>query len=155
MKYKIYCDMDKVLTDFNKAYYNLTGKDIGNTFHNTPEFWRPIDEAGLSFWVDMDWTKDGKELWDYIKKYKPIILSSPSEKNESRVGKIKWVEREIGKETRVILRSARNKKDLAKKNHILIDDREYNIGGWEEEGGIGILHKTTEETIKKLKELDL
>lgn len=155
MDYKLYCDMDGVLTDFNDAYYKLTGIKIKGNKNSSPSFWEKIDKGGLKFWVEMPWKKDGKKLWNYIKEYKPTILSSPSKKNESRVGKIEWVERELGKEYKIILRSSSHKKDLADSKSILIDDREDNIEGWIEKGGIGILHTSTKKTIEELKKLGI
>jgi len=81
-------------------------------------------------------------------------LSAPSEKNESRVGKHKWVKRELPG-FHLILRSPEHKKDFAAPNSILIDDREDNIDSWKKAGGIGILHKSANETIKELKKLSL
>lgn len=146
--------MDQVLTDFEKAYYDLTGIKISGHKNNSPSFWKPLDDAGLPFWENIGWMSDGKELWNYIKKYNPTILSAPSKRNESRIGKIKWVNRELG-DFKVILRSSEHKKDLAVPKAILIDDREDTIAGWEENGGIGIHHTNTKNTIEKLKELGL
>jgi hypothetical protein len=154
-KYKIYCDLDGVLTDFDGAYEKLTGKDIrGKHIENSPHFWDPINDAGYDFWATMDWMDDGKELWNYIKKYNPDILSAPSRQDESRVGKKHWVQRELPG-FHLILRSAKHKKEFAAKNHILIDDKESNINDWKENGGIGILHKSAKDTVEKLKELGL
>ena len=152
--YKIYCDLDGVLTDFDKAYQKLTGIDISNKFHDGPEFWDPINEAGVNFWSEMDWKNDGKRLWNYIKKHNPKILSAPSRHVESRIGKIQWVERELPG-TELILKYAKNKKDLAEKNAILIDDRLENIQGWRDSGGIGIHHVNTKHTLDQLKVLNL
>lgn len=153
-KYKIYCDMDGVLTDFDRAYFDLTGIDIGNEFHDGPGFWEPINNAGVGFWSDMEWKNDGKRLWNYIEKYSPKILSAPSRNVESRIGKIQWVERELpGVE--LLLKYAKNKKDLSEPNSILIDDRPSNIEDWREKGGIGILHVSAKHTIDQLKSLDL
>lgn len=146
--------MDGVLTDFDKAYEQLTGVDIKGQHLNGKSFWEPIDEAGVKFWYEMDWKSDGKELWDYIKQYESKLLSAPSRENSSRVGKKLWVEKHLpGVE--MILRSAEHKKDLSDENSILIDDREDNINGWREKGGVGILHTDTKNTIKQLKELGL
>jgi len=153
-KYKIYCDMDGVITDFIRGYRELTGIDITGTHHDSEDFWDPIQKAGYDFWINLKWKPDGKKLWNYIKKYEPEILSSPSEDIESRIGKYDWVKRELPN-TRLILRSSEHKKEFAGENKILIDDRESNKKKWEDVGGIGILHKTTDETIKKLKELSL
>lgn len=146
--------MDDVLVDFNKGYYDLTGIDLTGTYRNDTDFWEPIDREGYNFWVGLEWKKDGKKLWSYIKKYKPILLSAPSSKDESRVGKADWVKREL-QNNRLILRSAKNKKEFADEYSILIDDRYENIQGWIEAGGIGILHTSTASTIKELRKLGL
>lgn len=153
-KYNLFIDLDGVLVDFNKGYFELTGTDIGDRFHGGKAFWDPIDKAGVEFWVDLTWTEDGKKLWDYVKEYKPEILSSPSDKDESKVGKRKWVEKELP-DTHLILRSAENKKEFACLHCILIDDRKSNIDSWKDAGGIGILHKSAKETIKQLKKYSL
>lgn len=153
-KYKIYCDLDGVLTDFIRGYYELTGIDISGQFHDSENFWEPINNAGYDFWINLKWTKDGRKLWNYIKKYNPEILSSPSRQNDSRVAKHDWVKRELPG-VHLILRSPNHKKEFADKNSILIDDRTSNIKSWNEAGGIGILHTTADETIKQLKNLSL
>lgn len=152
--YKIYCDMDGVLVDFIKGYFELTGKDITGQYHTNKTFWKPIDAAGLNFWLNLEWTPDGKALWDYIKKYNPELLSSPSIQNDSRVGKAKWVERELPG-AHLILRSASKKQEFASPDTILIDDRESNIEQWADAGGIAIHHTSTENTINQLKQLNL
>ena len=152
--YNIFCDMDGVLTDFDRAYQELTGIDLGGEHKNDKNFWEPISKAGVKFWSEMHWNPDGKELWDYISKYEPKILSAPSRENSSRVGKHEWMKNHLpGVE--LILRSAEHKRDFAAPNSILIDDRADNIAGWIESGGIGILHTSTADTINKLKELGI
>ena len=153
-KYRVFCDMDGVIVDFIKGYHELTGRDITGSFHSDTAFWEPIDKAGYNFWMNLEWTKDGKKLWNYIKKYNPEILSAPSRQNDSRVGKHDWVKRELP-DSHLILRSPENKKEFAKPNAILIDDRESNIDDWNKAGGIGILHTSTEDTIKQLQKLKL
>jgi hypothetical protein len=72
----------------------------------------------------------------------------------SRLGKRVWVKNNLAG-TKLILSSASTKKQYSGKNHILIDDRADNIQGWISEGGIGILHTSTENTIQQLKKLGL
>ena len=152
--YKIFCDMDGVLVDFIKGYLGLTGIDITGEYHTDNKFWKPIDKAGTDFWVNLEWIPDGKQLWDYIKKYNPELLSSPSIKNDSRVGKRLWVKRELPG-SHLILRSASNKQEFASPESILIDDRVRNIEQWISAGGIGILHTSANDSIKQLKQLNL
>jgi len=154
MEYKIYCDMDGVLVDFDKGYLKLTGRDISGTHSNDSTFWDPINRAGYDFWRNLEWMLDGKELWDHIKKYEPELLSAPSRQPESRVAKHDWVKEHLPGVT-LNLRSAKHKKDFASPNHILIDDRVDNITSWVEAGGIGILHKNTEKTISELNKIGL
>ena len=102
----------------------------------------------------MDWMSDGKQLWDYIKNYKPTLLSSPSRADHSRMGKRIWRKRNLPS-TKLVLAQAIKKQNYATPDSILIDDRESNIDQWIKAGGIGILHTDTASTIKKLKELGL
>ena len=60
--------MDGVIVDFEGAYEKLTGKNIrGSHIKGDAAFWQPITDAGEAFWTEMEWMKDGKELWNYIK----------------------------------------------------------------------------------------
>lgn len=153
-KYKIYCDMDGVLVDFDKGYLKLTGHKLDGEHRSDDHFWDPINEAGYEFWINLEWSSDGKRLWKYIEKYNPELLSAPSRQNDSRVAKHDWVKRELP-DTHLILRSAKHKKDFAGPNCILIDDRIDNIQGWRDSGGIGIHHVNAKHTIDQLKALDL
>lgn len=154
VKYKIYCDMDGVLIDFDKGYKELTGHELDGTHRTDDNFWDPINSAGYDFWINLPWAHDGKELWNYISKYEPELLSAPSRQNESRVAKHNWVDRELPG-VKLNLRNAKHKKDFASPTSILIDDRIDNVTGWREAGGIGIHHINTEDTVKQLKSLGL
>jgi 5'(3')-deoxyribonucleotidase len=152
--YKIYCDMDGVLVDFNDGYFKLTGHVLDGVHRTDVHFWDPINKAGYDFWINLKWMSDGEKLWSYIEKYEPKLLSAPSRQPESRVAKNDWVNRELPG-VHLILRSAKHKKDFASPTSILIDDRVDNISDWVGAGGIGILHKNTEDTILQLKDLNL
>ena len=152
--YKIYCDMDGVLADFESGYEKLTGVDLKGEFQKGDDFWEPISKAGVGFWAGLKWMPDGQKLWDYLKPYKPDLLSAPSREDSSRIGKHVWVKHKIPG-TKLILRYAKQKQELATPESILIDDRQVNIDQWEAAGGIGILHTSADNTISKLKELGL
>ena len=152
--YKIYQDMDGCLTNFGKAI-----KELGLSFDvldNEPnKAWPIITKAGENFWSQMEWQKDGKELWNYVKKYNPVILSAPSSANSSKTGKRLWVKNELGQNVETILCKAAEKQQYTNDHSILIDDMQKNIDQWISRGGIGILHTNTKSTIKKLKDLGL
>jgi len=155
MDYKIYCDMDGVLVDFESGYEKLTGIDLKGEYRpGVEDFWKPIEQAGVKYWASLKWMPDGKQLWGYIKQYTPELLSAPSKSESSKIGKYVWVRNNLPG-TKLILRYASRKKELATPESILIDDRQVNIDQWEAAGGIGILHTSADNTISQLKELGL
>ena len=161
-KYIIFCDMDGVLVDFNKGYKDLTGITTHHAnSQGKDEFWnilkRSLEEKGISeyeYWTNLDWQPGGKELWNYIKKYNPYILTAPSLNPESREAKSDWVTRLDGMK-KIYFKPAKSKSDFSEKNRILIDDRKDTIDRWNTAGGIGILHTSAEDTIKQLQNLGL
>ncbi len=155
MKYEIYSDMDGVLTDFDKAFMEVSGGIFPSEYEKNfgkDGFWKLIDAEGADFWEKMPWMSDGKVYWDYIKKYNPILLSSPSRSSTSRLGKRLWVKSNLP-DTKLILAQAKDKQNYAQKDRILIDDRPSNIEQWRASGGVGILHTSASDTIKQLKDL--
>jgi hypothetical protein len=174
-KYVIFCDMDGVLVDFDEGYKELTGVTTQHAdSQGKNEFWslfrdslKNKDISERSYWANLDWMSDGKQLWDYIKEYNPYVLTAPSvnfdipfeeryklENNESMQGKTEWVQR-LPNMKKIYFRSAARKADFAGPNKILIDDRKDTIDSWNANGGIGILHTSTANTIKQLQELGL
>lgn len=152
--YKIYCDMDGVLTDFEKRFHqklNEVGpehyplkdiqkvvkpKDFEEIF-GIEEFWNFIDKVvGIGFWVGMDWMPQGKELWNFISPYKPDLLTSPSRDNGSRLGKQLWAKNNLSPKPKVIMAYSKDKQRYANENSILIDDKKSNIKEWIASGGI-------------------
>jgi len=163
--YKIFCDMDGVLVDFNRRFEQFSGMSPNEYRRVKGEeygekkamqmFWHLIDgEVGVRFWVGMPWMPGGKELWNYIKPYNPTLLSSPSANEVSRMGKRLWVRNNIPG-TKLILASHNDKQKQAAPNHILIDDYYKNTSQWKAAGGITIPFKSTPQAIGDLKELGL
>jgi len=152
-KYKIFCDMDGVLTNFDTRFKSINPEKLSPTQYTNKygvsKFWDIITKEGVGFWVGMEWMSDGKELWDFIKDKQPTLLSAPSRDPSSRLGKRLWVKNNIPG-TKLILASAEKKQNYSGTNKILIDDRPDNISQWKSKGGIGILHTNTQDTIKQL-----
>ena len=151
--YRIFVDLDGVLTDFDKQFETLgQGKIDGyEEKHGSFQFWELIKSGGLKWWSEMPFMKNGEKLWEFIiENFVDIkVLSTPAKTiPESRLGKMMWVKTHLGNYP-LILWS--NKEDYAGEKNILIDDRVDNINKWKENGGIGILHKSVISTIKELK----
>jgi hypothetical protein len=177
--FTVYLDMDGVLTNFNGDFQNIPSNIERLTFEEYEEkngktsSWKIIDEMGLKWWSEMSWLPDGKELWNYMSKYDPTILSAPSRypNSASAKGKVIWVNRELGlnienatrspkpnkweEGSRMILSSQKYLFAKRYPNSILIDDTKKKIVEWRNNGGIGILHTDTKSTIEKFKEIIL
>ncbi|MEM4261005.1 MAG: hypothetical protein QXG00_07225 [Candidatus Woesearchaeota archaeon] len=95
-------------------------------------------------WKDLDVTD--KDFGDYEEEVGRAYA-------ECKEGKKIWVKEELGDDIPLIF--SRTKGKHAFKNGILIDDYDEKIDNWEDNGGIGIVHKSAKETIKRLKKLGL
>jgi hypothetical protein len=164
MDYKIYVDMDGVVADFDQRFKDLSGM-LPREFeakYGKDAFWDFIDEGKnkLKFWVGIPPMSDAKQLIDYVSKYNYEMLTAPSTKKQSLMGKGLWMINQTKNglfpfKPKINYKSAKNKKDFAAPNHILIDDREDTINNWNASGGIGILHTSAANTISQLKKLSL
>lgn len=158
--FTIYCDMDGVLTNFKERFVHYTGM-VPNEYeqkYGTSQFWELIDETiGEVFWSKMDWTPSGERLWNFIKPYSPELLTSPSRKKVSRIGKSEWVKNNLSPTPKITFKYSKSKQELANSTSILIDDKTYIIENWNQAGGIGIHHPENTNDISpilnKLKEL--
>lgn len=166
-KFKLYCDMDGVLCNFDEQFINkLHDKNFGGKHYRseelegitTPnefevkfgkeEFWKFIDEiCGKEFWSEMEWTEGGRNLWNVISKYKPTLLTSPSRTMISRIGKRSWSKNNLSPAPEGIIfkystyKQEQAAEDVAKGlEPILIDDRRDIIDRWQDAGGIGLHH---------------
>jgi len=153
---EIYVDMDGVLADFRRQFKKVVGQDVDeftSKYGDGDEFWDAVSVGGSKFWTEMPWIKDGKQLWQYVEKYNPTILSSPSRQSFCIGAKKVWLGREISQKVakNAIFAKSKFKKNYSGKDKILIDDLKKNIDAWESMGGMGILHTSTNSTIKKLK----
>lgn len=162
--YQLFCDLDGVISDFDSRFEHFTGKtpteyddELTQKYGKKiamDKFWAEIDPIGTKFWSEMDLMPDAMTLWNYIEKYDPKFLSSPSRSQTSRDGKKEWCSKHFpGVE--LILKIASEKQEYSCETCILIDDKGSNIDQWNARGGIGILHTSANDTIKRLKELGL
>ena len=151
----IFCDMDGVLADFTLGAAWVVGKvppnkpmdfkcsnNVDSLFG--PTTWARIVSEGERFWDELHtypWTKD---LWDLILEKSngnAYILSDPGQRGliaSSGPAKHRWCKRHLGIEPdRIILTGG--KAAVARKDAVLIDDKDSNIHEWSEAGGRGIL----------------
>jgi hypothetical protein len=163
-EYKVYLDMDGVVANFDKRFEDLSGmqpRDFEEKYGKN-KFWDFIDEDNkVSFWVGIPVMPGAAELVNAVKKYNYELLTAPSVKKQSYLGKILWVRNHsdiLGGKPRINFKKAKNKhqvKDNLSIKDILIDDREDTIERWETAGGKGIHYKNAGQVINDLKKLGL
>lgn len=160
--YQIYCDMDGVLTHFNNGARKIGYKGpLPATGEDKAKLWSIVVNDAESFWGDMPWAEGGKKLWNFIKVYQPVLLTSISRDMSNKLGvngkkgKQRWIKRELGQEylTTALIVASGTKDKYVSLNGILIDDDKRNINQWKKAGGIGILHRNTTATIGQLRKL--
>ena len=116
-------------------------------------FWRVMKD-NRKLWMGLDWTPEGKRLWDYIKDFDPIILSKPTDL-QSVIGKKKWVKDNLGL-TKEKVQIRYDKTPYAQyngKTGILIDDFKSNTSKFSEASGLSVLYRSTDQAIKELKKM--
>ena len=161
--YKIYVDMDGVLANFEKRFEDLAGMgaDEYKDEYGIKEFWNLIDEKHkVSFWRGIEPMVDADKLIDFVSKYDYELLTAPSVKKQSVIGKSLWVKDKTGQLfpslPKVNYKFAKDKhliKPKLTEFDILIDDRQDTIDRWNRAGGTGILHTSANNTITQLEKI--
>jgi hypothetical protein len=178
---RIFLDMDDTITDFQKAFINVTDmeplkfkevmmanlqrmgvekKDAAEMF--VFSFWVTVHMQPL-FWEKMPPKKDFKKLWRYLKKYNPIILTAvpefPQFRNLAVSGKRQWINKNMSTSIHMLTIDLNSydhtKMDKAQfcngDQDILIDDNRKNVEAWIENGGRAIQYVDAKHTILELK----
>ena len=164
--YKIYLDMDGVVADFDQRFKDLSGmgpRDFEAKYGKNA-FWDFIDEGDnkIKFWVGIPPMEGASQLVDYVSKHDYVMLTAPSIKKQSRLGKALWIRNHTGdifpSKPTVIFKAAKEKhkvKPSLTKRDILIDDKASTIDNWNAAGGTGILYTSANQAISELKKLGL
>ena len=163
--YTIYLDMDGVIADFDQRFIDVSGMtpDEYRDKYGLKEFWNLIDEKNkIKFWVGIPVMPGAKKLVNYVSQYDYEILTAPSVRKQSRIGKMVWLRKvhpDLFPNTpKVNFKPAKEKhqvKPSLTKSDILIDDKASTINTWNATGGTGILYTSADDTIKQLKDLGL
>ena len=179
-KYKIYCDLDGVLCDFDAGVRKIfNGRGMDQLKSHIA--WAGITKAE-NFYDNLPWTSDGKELWEAIKPLQPDILTGvPGSRKSSRVEKATWCAAELGSKinhvdfaapkkahervfgvlktdrevVNVITCWSKNKHFKSGPNRVLIDDTVKLMPDWVAKGGIFVHHTSTKKTLVQLKNLGI
>lgn len=159
--YVLYVDLDGVLANLQGRVEEILGPiettPDGGNWVNSDEIWKKLIAMNEPDFSTLDKLSDADTLWNYVKQYKPHILTAsgePAKKNAAE--KREWVQNNLSNFSKVYtVVGSEEKAKYAKPEAILIDDRMKSIGPWRKSGGIGILHTSADDTIKQLKKLGL
>lgn len=155
---QIYCDMDQVLVNFLDGANKVLASQGLEPFQHTDKEnrWQELSKVP-KFWANLEPMPDGMMLWRYIRPHNPYILSTPSHRMPtSKPEKMEWIRKHLGNVEKVFLVPRKEKQKFAMTNgkpNVLIDDFIKNIKEWESQGGIGIRHINSMNTISQLRKL--
>ncbi len=82
----IYCDMDQVLCNFLKGADDAVGGNFVTM--NSAERWKKLNQT-KNFWANLEWMPGGKQLYRFISRYDPHILSGYAGKDKNNF-RIRW-----------------------------------------------------------------
>jgi hypothetical protein len=133
----IFCDLDGVLADFEQGVLNRFKKRPDQLQPGT--MWGVINKSN-TFFETLPWMPRGRELWEQIKQYDPIILTGIPRSSTAAEQKRRWCATELGPDVHVITCSTKDKPNFCIKNAVLIDDRSDNSIDWNIKGGKFLLY---------------
>jgi len=153
----IYCDMDNTLVDFDGGCRKLFG--AGWEGFITPQQAATIRQTP-NFWTGLGWTASGQDLWQYINKFRPHILTAYAVWDAEHCirGKYIWIAKHLGNisKNHIHMVKRQDKRQFAQANgtpNVLVDDYSKNITEWASAGGVPILYTGVSDTVKKLHRL--
>ena len=163
--YYIYLDMDGVVANFDKRFEDLSGMTPSEFIskYDKNAFWDLIDEKHkIAFWRGIEVMPGADRLVNYVAQYPYEMLTAPSAKKQSVIGKSLWIKDKVGtlysSQPKVTYKRAKEK-HLVKPNltkfDILIDDKPSTIDNWNNAGGTGIFYQSASQVINDLKKLGL
>ena len=163
--YYIYLDMDGVVANFNKRFKDLSGllPDQFIEKNGKNAFWDLIDEKHkVAFWRGIEIMPGAEKLVNFVSKYPYEMLTAPSTKKQSVIGKSLWIKDKVGtlypSQPKVTYRAAKEKHNVKPeltKFDILIDDKKSTIDRWDAKGGTAIFYQNADQVINDLKKLGL
>lgn len=151
----LYLDLDGVFADF----YGYAEQLLGRPYTATPpaEAWGALDQVPHLF-QQLSMLADGQALWEGLQAYQhhpmEVLTALPQLTGQLRTAasdKQAWVAQHLSRALTVnTVNGGPQKVVFATPGAVLIDDLERNIRLWEAAGGIGILHRTAEDSLRQL-----
>jgi predicted nucleotidyltransferase len=154
--YKIYVDMDGVLSDWEAQFKRYSGGIPVNTYdnlHGKQNRFNLVNKNSTEYYANMPWMKDGKLLYNFVNSFPNVQILSHAADAKSKIGKQQWLkDKGITFEANLVP-NRKDKSKFATADSVLIDDREDVVNDFINAGGKAILHTNSIDTINRLKEI--
>ena len=151
MKTRLYIDLDGVMADFDKYFFQEYGVESNKL--DDPTLWKWINSHG-NFFLNLPLCEGAIEFFKRVEHLNPTILTACPKSNYTTAAmqKRQWVYKNLSKDITVIpMMGGKNKcLFMHSPGDILIDDFEKNCIPWREHGGIAIHHKNFADTNKQI-----
>lgn len=166
---KIFIDLDGVLADFHRGVLEQYGINLKEISYSEKELssalkkkkammWAHI-RKNPEFWLNLPEMFDAQLLWQKFAVYDPVILTAaPRTFREGSpefniVGEMKheWAKTHLSSGVKLVCTTVSKKHHFIETgfHNVLFDDNTANIANWRNAGGIGILHKNSDKSIKE------
>lgn len=153
--YKIFLDMDGVICDWEAQFKRYSGGVPVATYeaeYGKKNKYLLVRKNSPAYYATMPMMQDAGVLLNYIKNFPVEILSHATDEYAAE-GKLAWLQNNKIDYNPILVNKSSDKANFADHNSILIDDKPENIKQFRDAGGIGILHKSANETIAELQKL--
>lgn len=147
----LYLDLDGVFANSAKRIEELLKKPYAEV--TAIEFWNAV-EKDAEFFLKLERIEDSFELYENIKHIPHTFLTGLPTVPRMVMHKKAWVDVQFPG-CKMIATRGKLKHLYAGPEGVLIDDTKRNIDNWNGAGGIGILHKSANNTLEELKQLQI
>ena len=153
-KYTIFLDMDQVLSNFDKRFFEMFGVNVSKstiercfeTFIDSKEFENLEMMSGADVLLNFV-LENFKNVYILSSTSRPEYFSSIASQ------KINWLNKHGINIPCIFVPNSETKRLYASRYSVLVDDFNVNCSEWSDCCGISILHTDVERTIKSLKRL--
>lgn len=143
--------MDGVITDFCGACEEI------DAIEQYKVDWEKVHQAGIDFWSNMKWTKEGEKFYKWLEKFCDesgidLCILSQVNYSEGVTGKMEWLmaNTKVPNKNIYIVKTGKSKAKFANNSSLLIDDFGKNIEAFVLAGGVGIKFENPAQAKQKL-----
>jgi hypothetical protein len=156
---QLFLDCDGVLADFDgyaEKVFGLPPRDYEDKM-GTDRFWADT-RSHHDFYYNLPVLPDGVKLYEAVKHLKPIILTGRPSHDGGRWAieqKQRWAATHFPGVEIIVCLSKEKCQHMKRFGDILVDDRLKYRRYWTEAGGVFVHHRSSDETINLLRELEV